>query len=185
MSSTSVENRRNTDPLRSFRFQVLFGDTKHGFGTGKNAMGFMNVSGLSMTTEVIPYREGGMNTTTRKMPGQSDYSPISMSRGLTVGNPAMVNWMKEIFDVLQGNTTGSDTDFRMNVDIFLLAHPWPGPDPIPLARWRLHNAWPTSLAFSDLDAGANSISISQMTLAHEGWEFDLSSDSSSAVSPTN
>ncbi|MEV4454358.1 phage tail protein [Microbispora sp. NPDC049633] len=185
-SSTSVEDRTKTDPLRSFRFKVVFSDTKnYGFnnnsGTANGATGvtgFMNVTGLSMTTEVIPYREGGMNTTTRKMPGQSDYSPISLSRGLTLGNHAMYNWMLELFDVLQGNTTQSNTDFRMNVAIYLLAHPWPGPNPPQLAGWRIYNAWPTSLAFSDLDAGANSISISQMTLAHEGWEMILSDDRS-------
>lgn len=45
----------------------------------------MAVSGLSITTEVIPYREGGMNTTTQKMPGQSDFSPLTLSRGLAAG----------------------------------------------------------------------------------------------------
>jgi len=34
-------------------------------------MGFMTVSGLAMTIDVIPYREGGMNTTTQNMPGQA------------------------------------------------------------------------------------------------------------------
>ncbi|MDP9870323.1 MULTISPECIES: phage tail protein [Streptosporangium] len=168
--------RLKEDPLRSFRFKVVFG----GAGTGDRykfgQAGFMNVSGLSMTTEVIPYREGGMNTTTRKMPGQSDFSPVSMSRGLMVGEPAMMLWMNDLFDALQGSAGSKIPDFRMNIDIYLLAHPWPGPDPIALAGWRLLNAWPTSVAFSDLDAGANSISINQMSLAHEGWYFKLNPD---------
>jgi hypothetical protein len=37
----------------------------------------------------------------------------------------------------------------------------------------VYNAWPTSIAFSDLDAGANAIVVQQMTLAHEGWEFKV------------
>jgi phage tail-like protein len=52
------------------------------------SMGFMSASGLNITTEVIPYREGGMNTTTQKMPGQSDFAPITLSKGLIVGEAA-------------------------------------------------------------------------------------------------
>lgn len=54
-----------TDPLRNFRFQVQI---QHPGIKGFARMGFMSVSGLNVTTEVIPYREGGMNTTTQKMP---------------------------------------------------------------------------------------------------------------------
>lgn len=167
-------NRLKEDPLRSFRFKVVIGGAGNGDSYKFGEAGFMNVSGLSMTTEVIPYREGGMNTTTRKMPGQTDFSPVSMSKGLIVGEPSMMLWMNDLFDALQGSGGSKIPDFRVNVDIFLLAHPWPGPNPIPLAGWRLLNAWPTSLAFSDMDAGANSVAITQMSLAHEGFYFKLS-----------
>lgn len=55
-----------TDPLRNFKFNV---NIMHPHIRGFATMGFMTVSGLNITTEVIPYREGGMNTTTQKMPG--------------------------------------------------------------------------------------------------------------------
>ena len=45
-----------------------------------------------------------------------------------------------------------------------------------LAWYRVYNAWPTALAYSDLDAGANQLLIEQMTLAHEGFDFDLASN---------
>jgi phage tail-like protein len=178
--ATTTTNRLNEDPLRSFRFQINFNDAG-AYKFTANA-GFMNVTGLSETTEIIPYREGGMNTTTRKMPGQTDYTPVSMSKGVIVGELAVLNWMNQLFDVVQGSQSTQQTDFRIDVDIYLLAHPWPGPNPPKMAGWRLHNAWPTSVAFSDLDAGANSISISQMTLAHEGWEFKLAPSYSGSVS---
>lgn len=161
------------DPLRSFRFKVTIGGAGNGDTYKFGEAGFMSVSGLSMTTEVIPYREGGMNTTSRKMPGQTDFSPVNFSQGLMVGDPAMMLWMNDLFDAQQGSGGAKMSDFRVNVDIFLLAHPWPGPNPIPLAGWRLLNAWPTSVAFSDMDAGANSISITQMSLVHEGFYFKL------------
>ena len=163
-----------TDPLRNFKFLVNFHHPK----TPRLAtMGFMSVSGLNVTTEVIPYREGGMNTTTQKMPGQSDFAPITLSKGLAVGDAAMINWMRELFAVMQGTGTGAPGhDFRAYMDIKVLDHPVTtrtvAKTPVK-AAFRVYNAWPTAVSFSDLDAGANAIVIQQMTLAHEGFEFKL------------
>ena len=172
MATTSSIGHIATDPLRNFKFTVdihhpntLLGGTK---------MGFMSVSGLNITTEVIPYREGGMNTTTQKMPGQSDFAPITLSRGVIVGDAKMINWMRQLFTVQQGtglNTAGKD--FRANMVINILDHPvTTGVVPVK-ASFKVYNAWPTAIAFSDLDAGANAILVSQMTLAHEGFEYKL------------
>lgn len=159
-----------TDPLRNFKFLVSIAHPSAGFG----AMGFMSASGLNITTEIIPYRQGGMNTTTQKLPGQSDFAPITLSKGLAVGDTAMIRWMSELFDVMQGNHSGAaGNNFRAIVDIKVLAHPTTNGTRVTKAWWRVHNAWPTSLAFSDLDAGANAIVIQQMTLAHEGFQFAL------------
>jgi phage tail-like protein len=156
-----------SDPLRNFKFIVKIHHPKAGFGQ----IGFMSVSGLNVTTEVIPYREGGMNTTTQKMPGQSDFAPISLSRGLAVGEDSMIQWMRELFTVVQGNGTGAaGDDFRAIMDIEVKAHPVTKGNVPTKAAFRVYNAWPTSVAYSDLDAGANAIVIQQMTLAHEGFE---------------
>ena len=161
-----------TDPLRNFKFVVTIHNSKLGFAAN---MGFMSASGLNVTTEVIPYREGGMNTTTQKMPGQSDFAPITLWKGLIVGKPQMINWMKELFTVMQGTGTGAPGDnFRSTVDIKVLAHPVTSTANIPVsAAFRVYNAWPTSIAFSDFDAGANAIVVNQMTLAHEGFDTSL------------
>lgn len=167
-----------TDPLRNFKFLVnVQKNNIPGFSEqvgGVATMGFMSVSGLNVSTEVIPYREGGMNTTTQKMPGQTDFSPITLTRGLAVGNNAMMRWMEEMFAVVQGDGTGTaGQDFRANIDVRVLAHPvTQGEVPI-MARFKIYNAWPTSISFSDFDAGANAIVIQQMTLAHEGFRFRL------------
>lgn len=166
-----------TDPLRNFKFLV---NIHHPKTPGFAGMGFMSVSGLNITTEVIPYREGGMNTTTQKMPGQSDFAPITLSKGLAVGDRAMLNWTREMFTVLQGTGTGPmGSNFRSTIDIKVLAHPvTQGTREVrrrAKAWFRVYNAWPTSVAYSDLDAGANAIIIQQMTLAHEGFEFKVAS----------
>lgn len=166
---TSIAHLK-TDPLRNFKFLV----NVHKPGMGFANMGFMSVSGLNITTEVIPYREGGMNTTTQKMPGQSDFAPVTLTKGLAVGDHAMMKWMRMLFSVIQGHGTGrAGENFRSQVTIKVLAHPvTQGRVPVK-AAFRVYNAWPTSVAFSDLDAGANAIIIQQMTLAHEGFAFRL------------
>lgn len=173
-TATSSIGTIATDPLRNFKFVV---DIPHpNKALGGVRMGFMSVSGLNITTEVIPYREGGMNTTTQKMPGQSDFAPITLSRGVIVGDSRMINWMKQLFTVQQGtgiNTAG--TDFRSTLLIKILDHPvTKGPIPVK-AVFKVFNAWPTAIAFSDLDAGANAIMVQQMTLAHEGFDYKLAS----------
>jgi phage tail-like protein len=175
---TSSLAHLKTDPLRNFKFLVTISGGKGSLNHGYTAnMGFMSVSGLSITTEVIPYREGGMNTTTQKMPGQSDFSPITLTKGVAVGKigNANMNWMKMLFSVMQGEGSrgADDPDFRYTVDIKVLDHPvTKGPVPVK-AVFTVYNAWPTSIAFSDFDAGANALMIQQMTLAHEGFNFKV------------
>ncbi len=139
-------------------------------------LGFMSVSGLNIQVDVIAYRVGSYNTTTQKMPGQADFSPITLSRGVSVAaqNYADWQWMQQLFTVMQG--TGSSlgtTDFRATVDIKVLSHPVTAATVNYPAWYRIYNAWPTALAYSDLDAGANQLLIEQMTLAHEGFDFAL------------
>lgn len=158
-----------TDPFRNFKFKVI---VHHPGIRGFATMGFMAVSGLSITTEVIPYREGGMNTTTQKMPGQSDFSPLTLSRGWATGQGEMWRWMKQLFVVMQGTGAGTPgEEFRHNVDIKVLDHPTAGRKAAKVKGWfRVYNTWPTSVSYSDLDAGANAIIVNQMTLAHEGFD---------------
>lgn len=163
----------STDPLRNFKFKVRIALINDG---GLNAaflnMGFMSVTGLNVTTEVIPYREGGLNTTTQKMPGQSDFAPLTLSKGVVVGPEAQMAWMKRLFTVMQGTGTGgAGQEFRGTVDILVMDHPVTNTTNVPVkAGFRVYNAWPTSVAFSDLDAGANAVFLEQMSLAHEGFE---------------
>jgi phage tail-like protein len=162
-----------TDPLRNFKFNV---NIMHPHIKGFATLGFMTVSGLNITTEVIPYREGGMNTTTQKMPGQSDFAPITLSQGVAVGSGPMWQWMLELFKVQQGTGTGAPgQDFRATVDIMVLDHPVTTSIVPVKAIYRVYNAWPTSIAFSDLDAGANAVLMQQLSLAHEGFDFKLAS----------
>src|SRR6185503_1813589 len=83
------------DPLRNFVFRVNFVGGGTGIATSFAQMGFISVSGQGIQTEMIPYREGGDNTITRKMPGQSDVGPLQLIRGVFINANAspQYNWM--------------------------------------------------------------------------------------------
>jgi len=159
-----------TDPLRNFKFQVVITP-----GNGSSlTLGFMNVQGLNVQIDVIAYREGGFNTTTQKMPGQADFAPIVMSHGVAVGSQEDIAWLQQLFIVMQGSGTQTPgTNFRDTVDIKVLDHPVTSAS-VPIKAWfRVYNAWPTAVSWSDLDAGANALLISQMSLAHEGFSVTV------------
>lgn len=186
-----MANTLRSDPLRNFKFQVQISipSVKNAQNSSVSMdmgrLGFMSCSGLSMTTEMIPYREGGMNTTTRKMPGQSDYPPVTLQRGLFIGQSNLFDWFKDIFFI---DAVGNETQnqFRAEVTIRVLPHPATQYATDALVNtgggiekvnqkigkgkqcFRLQKAWPTSMSWSDLDAGGNGIIMEQLTLVHEG-----------------
>ena len=177
-----------TDPLRNFKFAVtIHHKPANTEGVAMSAgLGFMSVSGLAATTEAIPYREGGMNTTVHQLPGQTSFSPVTFQRGVTLGrnSDGPWSWFRQLFDVVGGNGTGPANNvggnrFRAAIDIHVLEHPVTHLEtagdrihlqtPVKL-RVRLHNAWITGISFSDLNAGDNAVMVEQMTVVHEGFQ---------------
>jgi phage tail-like protein len=182
-----------TDPVRNFKFVVTFkpkvDDKKWGTNFGK--MGFVSLSGLSVTTESIAYREGGYNTNVHQIPGQSAFTPITLSKGVMLGNGENALWMKRLFSVMTPSaTTGVGANFRCDLDIQVLSHPNPaayaGSDSTTAAetpyslhtslRFKVYNAWITSLGYSGLDAGSNTLMVEEMSLVHEGFDVAYAKD---------
>ena len=84
----------------------------------------MSVEGIAMNTEMVPYREGGWNTNPHKLPGQTDFAPLTMSAGVFHDKPGMWNLAKMMFasSGAQG-TIGMYEDFRFNMAVRVLDHP--------------------------------------------------------------
>ena len=191
---TIINNRSSliTDPLRNFRFLVTFKPLTDATGAPistatsnlKSAkFGFTSVSGMAVTTDSIPYREGGYNTTVHQIPGQTTFAPITLQRGVILGTNQNWEWMKNLFATVQGggSTRGRTENFRCDMEIAVLSHPVPATgenDNTPTAsdhvamRFNVYNAWPTSVAYSDLNAGDNALFVEQMTLVHEGFNVN-------------
>jgi phage tail-like protein len=172
MPAVVTDSRSNvqSDPLRNFRFQVNINHTTPR-GSRLVQLGFMTCDGLNLETQVVAYREGGMNTTTQKMPGQSDFTPITLSTGKAPNKPQLWEWIEEIFSVVQGQgQQAPGGNFRTDVDIFVLQSPYTASNrvPIPL-KYKVFNAWPSSMGNTGLDATGNAVILDQIVLQHEGW----------------
>ena len=205
----TISNNRATlatDPLRNFRFLVTFipisaatTTTTAGSSSAVSALsnitfGFTSVSGMAVTTDSIPYREGGYNTTVHQIPGQTTFQPITLQRGVVLGTSQNWDWMRNLFATVQGSTGGSTLgggqNFRCDIEIDVLQHPIPsgtnnlsdavagGAGTVPPAskdvvaqRFYIYNAWPTSISYSDLNAGDNALLVEQITLVHEGMDI--------------
>jgi phage tail-like protein len=201
-TNSAVQNTLSkmlTDPVRNFKFVVTFEPTGDGVKTaatdfGKNfgKLGFVSMSGLTVSTESIAYREGGYNTNMHQLPGQSSFTPITFSKGVMLGLNDNSLWMKKLFSVLTPTATGGvGSNFRCNITIQVLSHPNPAAykgsasatqdantpyDQHTSLRFKVYNAWITSLSYSGLDAGSNTLMVEEMTVVHEGWDVRYAKD---------
>lgn len=133
-------------PLPKFHFQVEWGGTQ---------IGFTEVSGLDVETEMIEYRQGASKEYHKiKMPGMQKFSNITLKRGTFANDNEYFNWW---------NSVKLNTIERRDLTISLLneAHE-------PVITWKVKNAWPLKVQSTDLKADGNEVAIETMELAHEG-----------------
>ena len=180
--ASSVINRFNstlaTDPLRQFRFVATFTPASDGVFTEKITTGwiggFTSIDGLSITTQNIPYREGGYNTTVHQIPGMTTFVPVTFSRGVLYGNDQAISWMRGLFAAAAGEGLPTSAGnpkkgFRVNVEITVNDHPNANIDKdLPKMAFKIHNAWITQLNYTSLDATNGGIMFETMQLVHEG-----------------
>jgi phage tail-like protein len=134
-------------PMPKFHFSVEWAP-----GT---RIGFTEVTGLTMESDVIEYREGSNPEFHKvKMPGLQKLSNITLKRGMFVGDIQFNEWM---------NTIEMNKVERRDVTIKLLNEKHE-----PVITWQVLNAWPVKVQSSDLKADGNEVAIETMEIAHEG-----------------
>ena len=138
---------QRVDPYGNFNFLVEI--------DGITRAAFHDVTGFDSTIDVIEHREGGENTTTRKLPGMTKYSNIVLKWGIT-DDLQLYDWHR---DAVQGTVQ------RRNGSIVGLDRR--GNE---VVRWNFFNAWPSKYDAPDFNAEGNDIAIETMELAHEGLE---------------
>ncbi len=133
-------------PLVNFHFQVEWGGSK---------IGFSEVSGLGMKTEVLKYRNGASpEYHVIKMPGAIKYSNIVLKRGMMMGDNEFYDWW---------NTIQLNQVERRDITISLLNE-----NHEPVVIWKVRNAFPAELNWEPLSSQNNAVFIEVLELAHEG-----------------
>ncbi|HMQ46519.1 MAG TPA: phage tail protein [Saprospiraceae bacterium] len=133
-------------PLPKFHFTVDWGGT---------VVGFSEVSGLDVETEVIEYREGASpEYHSIKMPGRQKFSNITLKRGTFKADNEFFEWW---------NTRALNTVERRDLTISLLNE-----NHEPVVVWKVKQAWPIKVQSTDLKADGNEVAIETLELAHEG-----------------
>lgn len=133
-------------PIPAFHFRVEWGGTN---------LGFTEVSGLNVETQVIEYRDGlSPDYSTIKMPGMQKYGNITMKRGVIAGDNEMFAWW---------NTVQLNKIERRDITISLLNEKHE-----PVVVWKVRNAFPVKVDGGALKATGNEVSIETLEVAHEG-----------------
>lgn len=186
-----------SDPLRNFKFMVSMvphdPTMKPTSGTPNARIGFVAVSGLNVTTQSIAYREGGYNTVYHQIPGMTEFTPVTFTRGVLLGTNLHHQWTRRIMSLTGARATGGiGDDFRMTIDVDVLGHPnakhnqvkggTPSSAPFVGMKFRIYNAWVSNLSYSDLSAGENSLLVESMTVVHEGFDVSFADNFSTTPS---
>jgi phage tail-like protein len=133
-------------PLPKFHFRVEWGGSR---------IGFTEVTGLNLETEVIEYRDGSSPEYNKiKMPGLRKYGNITLKRGTFANDNEYYAWF---------NTVNLNQIERRDVTISLLNE-----NHEPVVVWKVKNAFPIKIQSPDLKSDANEAAIESIEIAHEG-----------------
>jgi phage tail-like protein len=138
---------QRVDPYRNYNFLVEI--------DGIRQAGFSDCTGFGADSAPIEYREGGMDTAVRKLPGLTKYNNITLKWGLS-DSRELYDWFR---DVTRGRIQ------RRNGSIVLL-----DVDGQEKLRWNFFDAWPTKWDGPDFSAKGTDVAIETLELAVERVE---------------
>jgi phage tail-like protein len=118
---------------------------------------FQEVGGIDATIDVTEYREGGDLLGTRKFPGQTKHSNLSLKRGYT-DDTQLYDWFSLVM-------TGSTENIRRNISVVQID--MSGTE---VFRWNLYQAFPVKYTAPAFNAKGNDLSIETLEVAYERIE---------------
>ncbi|MCE4564714.1 phage tail protein [Maribellus sp. CM-23] len=137
-------------PPTAFYFSVKFD------GFSEMDASFQEVSGLKVTLDTIPKKEGGDNHFVHHLPVQPKYENLVLKRCL-LANSGLDDWCRKAIE-----------DFKFSpkdITLSLL-----GSDGTPLASWRIMRAYPISWELGTLNSTSNQLAIESITLKYRQFK---------------
>lgn len=153
-------NATRFDPYKNFKFRVVW--------DGRAVAGVSRVSALTRTTEVVTHREGGDPSSSRKMPGRTEFAPVVFERAVT-HDLEFERWANKVWHA--GAPRGAELslkDFRkdLRLEVFNEA------GQLAIA-YNIFRCWVSEFqALPDLDSHGNGVMIERIRVENEGWERD-------------
>ena len=160
-ANTTADRR---DPLTAFCFSLsivgVIDDDSKAF--------FKSVSGLKSESEVVPYREGGLNGHTHQLVGPTKWPNLVLKRGFVRGKDLagyeLVKWRQTWTTEVPGQQAIRRSGKVIQYDSKMQA----------VCSWQFHDGWPCKWEGPDYDASKTELAIETIEIAHCGLFFDPS-----------
>lgn len=124
--------------------------------------GFHKVSGLEAKTEVRKYRDGGDTNQLHKAPGTTDFTDITLERGMSEDTD-FISWYKEASFIDDATVYKNP---KRDLTIILCEA-----DGSEVRRWNVYGAFPINYKFDELDAESNDNLLEYLTLSIDAFEL--------------
>jgi phage tail-like protein len=151
------------DPVKSYNFLISLLDTSSSLALAKSITlsaivdvalgGFSECSGLEMSLDVEPYKEGGRNGEILKFPTRVNWSNIILKKGVGVST-ALWDWH---YGFVEGKGKRRDGIIILQNDLH-----------IPNNIWYFRRGLPVKYTGPTMNASQNTVAIESIDIAHEG-----------------
>lgn len=152
------------DPVCGYNFEISLLESDSTLGSalttvalstalGSPAAGFSRCSGLEVTLEIEPYKEGGGNGTILQFPTRASWSKLTLERGLAVKT--------DLWDWFHSFVEGRG---RRRDGLITLRDAAGKPHTV----WRFRRGLPARYGGPSLDAMQSAVAIETIEIAHEG-----------------
>lgn len=147
-ATTSLSGIRG-EVHNDFRFAVIVDDVTYAT--------FTEFTLPTLTVETIPWKEGGQNTFTHKMPVRVDVGTAKLKHGIT-SQVQLLNWY---MDVMNGDIVKAKR--QVAVELYDQAGR-------AFITWNFRDAYPIKWTGPTLKSDATGIAIEEIEIAHHGFE---------------
>lgn len=149
----STAASRDDDPLLTHRFALTF---------DKDVVGMIvSCDGLESKSDITKAESGGRGGKERaisRVPGKLSFTPLQIKLFVLKSDTYFETWYKQIHEGKVKNATHTGS-----IKLY-------DSENTPIAEWKIINAWPSKLAYSDLDSDSNDAMSLTVTLAYEDFE---------------
>lgn len=148
---------RRYDPLTAFCFTLEIKGV-----VGRDEAFFKSVTGLKSESEVVPYREGGLNTFTHQLVGGAKWPNLVLKRGFIAGPPFRLakwrmDWLADDPRVPLKRMSGKIIQLDSQMQ--------------PVCSWKFLDGWPCKWEGPDFDAAKTELAVETLEIAHSGLFF--------------